>query len=218
MKKFNFGSGKVFSLGGEDDGGIILNHNIQISPSHFKNLMVGILSDDEINQVLFNCKLENLISLATRINSIYSIYSGTRDAFKVFSENDFFDYLDILYEFSEVKEISFAIKNIEDVWNSPHYEENQKPEKGKSLGYIYLLKSGNLYKIGKAKDIEKRMKPFTVSFPATWSLEYYFQSNNYNKAELLLHKQFDNKRKVGEWFELNSEDVNRICSIKDFEL
>lgn len=218
MKNFNFGKNKVFILGGEDDGGIVLEHNVQISPNDFKHLMAGILSDDEINQILYNCKLEDLISLARKINSIYGVYSETRDIFKVFLENDFFDYLDILCEFSEIEEVSLAIKNIENVWNNPRSEGILKPEKRNSLGYIYLLKSGDLYKIGKAKDLEKRMKPFSVSFPAEWSLEHYFKSNDYNKAELLLHKEFENKRKVGEWFKLGLDDVSTICSIKDFEL
>ena len=100
-------------------------------------------------------------------------------------------------------------------------EELRKPKQTtcKAKGYVYLIVTENgLYKIGKAKDIEQRLHPFGVNFPMKWNLIHSFSSEDYGVAEKLLHEKFCEKRKVGEWFELDNQDVEYITSIQDGQL
>ena len=87
-----------------------------------------------------------------------------------------------------------------------------------SNGFIYLIRAENgLYKIGKTKDLEKRIKPFHVDFPMKWEMVYSFQSPDYGLAESFLHIRFSEKRDVGEWFRLSNEDIIFIMSLRDGE-
>jgi hypothetical protein len=97
--------------------------------------------------------------------------------------------------------------------------ETKPAVKKKLPGFVYLILAENgLYKIGKAKDVSSRLRPFSVTFPMKFSLVHSFHSDNYSLAEAKLHDEFDGKRDVGEWFRLDSKDVEYIVSIKDGEL
>jgi hypothetical protein len=86
-------------------------------------------------------------------------------------------------------------------------------------GYVYLLRAENgLYKIGKAKNVAKRLQPFSVHFPMKWELVHSFHSDDYGIAEEELHWQYRDKRDVGEWFKLLPEDVEHITGIQDGQL
>jgi predicted translin family RNA/ssDNA-binding protein len=86
-------------------------------------------------------------------------------------------------------------------------------------GFVYLIRAENgLYKIGKAKNISKRLQPFSVSFPMKWELVYSFQAKDYTYTEQLLHSKYHSKRDVGEWFRLTTEDVEYIKGIRDGQL
>lgn len=99
-------------------------------------------------------------------------------------------------------------------------EQRLRDKKAKRLeGYIYLIRAENgLYKIGKAKNITARMKPFHVNFPMNWKLIYSFKSNDYSYAEELLHAKYEDRRDVGEWFKLLPADVKYITSIQDGQI
>jgi len=86
-------------------------------------------------------------------------------------------------------------------------------------GFVYLIRAENgLYKIGKAKNISKRLQPFSVNFPMKWEIVHSFQSENYSAAEIDLHRKFASKRDIGEWFKLSPADVQYITSIQDGQL
>jgi hypothetical protein len=87
------------------------------------------------------------------------------------------------------------------------------------VGFVYLIRiETGLYKIGKAKDMTKRLQPFGVLFPMKWELVYQFKSNDYSAAEARLHHKFAEKRDIGEWFRLTADDVEYIKGIKDGQL
>lgn len=94
-----------------------------------------------------------------------------------------------------------------------------KPKRKPVAGHVYLIRAENgLYKIGKAKNLTARMKPFSVEFPMKWELVHTFASDDYSIAEGALHNMFDDRRAVGEWFKLLPEDVVYIKSIQDGQL
>lgn len=102
--------------------------------------------------------------------------------------------------------------------------EQKEREKGKSKkhgtpGYIYLIRADNgMYKIGKAKKISDRLKPFSVEFPMKWGLIHSFYSEEYSLAEAELHMRYADKRDVGEWFKLDADEVEQIKAIQDGQL
>ena len=87
----------------------------------------------------------------------------------------------------------------------------------KSDGYVYFIKEfhSNTYKIGKAKNLENRLKIFEVKLPFEWELVHSIKSDDYSLDEKLAHLFFKKKRVRGEWFNLNESDLELIKR-KDF--
>lgn len=80
-------------------------------------------------------------------------------------------------------------------------------------GYVYLIHEYHKYsyKIGKAKNVENRLRIFNVKLPFEWDLVHTIPSKDYHATEKLLHEAFKAKRiKDTEWFELDETDVERF--------
>lgn len=75
-------------------------------------------------------------------------------------------------------------------------------------GYVYVLQSGEYYKIGMATDYERRAKQIALQLPFPVSQVTFMPTDNMRHAEGLLHEMFKDKRKNGEWFTLNHHDLN----------
>ena len=88
-------------------------------------------------------------------------------------------------------------------------------------GYVYLLKSSDAYKIGMAKDTAKRRKRIEKDKKMNLEFIHEFPSNDYERAEATLHRDFAHcRRKRTEFFELTPDEVEQIQAIsqKDFPL
>lgn len=233
MKEFNFGGNKRFYLGGENNGGQITHHEIQIEREDFSKIMRNILSSDEIEEILRECDYEDALGYAWICIEWDNIYDEKfRNGEKLYKLigiddiNELNEQAEKMEPFLERDEIIVRGYNIliniiqeyqEDL-NKILEKELKKKEKIKP-GFIYLIGAENgLCKIGKAQDINVRMKTFGQIIPMNWELLYSFRSNDYTKAENYLHKKYKDKRKIGEWFALSSEDVDYIMSIEDFSL
>ncbi|MCR6096897.1 GIY-YIG nuclease family protein [Salipaludibacillus agaradhaerens] len=81
-------------------------------------------------------------------------------------------------------------------------------------GYVYLIKEfhSNTYKIGKAVNVENRLKIFNVKLPFKWELIHTIKCKDYHRAETKAHNIFSTKRVNGEWFDLSDGDVEEIKS------
>ena len=78
---------------------------------------------------------------------------------------------------------------------------------------LYLMQDGNLYKIGITNNLNKRYKTFLTSNP---NIQIIAQSNPISFAfqlEQKLHSILKKKRIHGEWFRLNSDDLDQILKI-----
>ena len=84
--------------------------------------------------------------------------------------------------------------------------------------YLINLEGTNTYKIGytnKKKGPEGRLKELQTGCPYKLSVISSFESQYGNKIEGIMHRQYslkkvdeDDNDLLGEWFELNSEDVS----------
>jgi hypothetical protein len=74
-------------------------------------------------------------------------------------------------------------------------------------GYVYLLKSGDHYKIGRSSDLERRVKQISVALPEKVSLEHAIHTDDPSGIEVYWHQRFSERRENGEWFKLTKADV-----------
>lgn len=80
-------------------------------------------------------------------------------------------------------------------------------------GYVYLLRAGHYYKIGKAVDLKKRMDQIRLSLPFKADLIHSIEAFFPSEVELHWHKRFADKRQNGEWFVLTDEEVAEFSRV-----
>jgi hypothetical protein len=68
------------------------------------------------------------------------------------------------------------------------------------------------FKIGKTKNIEKRMNVFGVQLPFKNELIFLIKSGNHHQTEVAFHRYFAKKRLEGEWFALSKLDLEWVRS------
>ncbi len=80
-------------------------------------------------------------------------------------------------------------------------------------GYVYLMQWKDEYKIGKAVDVERRRKRLALELDRDITLLHVIFSTDYTRAELELHRKYEDKCLHGEWFALDQDDVAWLMSI-----
>jgi len=78
--------------------------------------------------------------------------------------------------------------------------ESLKEKKRNEIGYIYINKCDNKYKIGKTKDIKKRIKTYITENPNNVECVYYSEFKNYHSIENDFIKHFKEYNLHHEWF------------------
>lgn len=85
--------------------------------------------------------------------------------------------------------------------------------------YVYLLKTPeNIYKIGVAKNVEKRIKQLQTGCADEIILVDKFLSNYPFKIESILHRRYETNKINGEWYGLSNENINNFqkdCTIME---
>jgi Meiotically up-regulated gene 113 len=101
--------------------------------------------------------------------------------------------------------------------NSTYEDITDKADGISESGEVYLFKSGRYYKIGRTCDTVRRGNELRIQLPEKTDLIHSIKTDDPSGIEAYWHRRFDAKRLNGEWFDLNSSDVNafkrwrRIC-------
>ncbi|WP_298828581.1 GIY-YIG nuclease family protein [uncultured Planococcus sp.] len=83
---------------------------------------------------------------------------------------------------------------------------------GKAPGYVYFVQEymTGSFKIGKTKQIDRRMNVFNVKLPFENKLIFLIKTADHHQTESAFHQHFSDKRLEGEWFSLTREDLSWI--------
>lgn len=90
---------------------------------------------------------------------------------------------------------------------SPRKTISRNPEPKIAFGYVYLMKSGKHYKIGRTKSLEKREREIGLVVPDLQKTIHWIETDDPSGVETYWHHRFSDKRGHGEWFKLSADDV-----------
>jgi hypothetical protein len=76
-----------------------------------------------------------------------------------------------------------------------------------ATGFVYLIKSGRHYKIGRTNSLGRRQWELSIKIPIPPKTIHYIETDDPVGLETYWHKRFDSKRGEGEWFDLSPDDV-----------
>ena len=76
-----------------------------------------------------------------------------------------------------------------------------------SDGFVYLIKSGRHFKIGKANSVEARHRQLKVQLPQAAEVVHRIKTDDPYGIESYWHRRFADKRLNGEWFALSADEV-----------
>lgn len=104
----------------------------------------------------------------------------------------------------------------------PDVQSEMEPEKAqigtRKAGWIYVLKAGRNYKIGKTITLNQRMAQLRIQLPEKPEIVHTIESNDIDWVERHWHKHFASKRRNGEWFRLTPDDVDELKAIKRMDV
>jgi len=74
-------------------------------------------------------------------------------------------------------------------------------------GFVYLMKSGKHFKIGRSNCAERREFELRILLPEKLEFIHKIKTDDPIGIEKYWHNRFDDKRKGGEWFDLSASDI-----------
>jgi len=88
----------------------------------------------------------------------------------------------------------------------PEQRQSTEPEEIE-LRFVYLMKSGKYFKIGRSNCAERREFELRILLPEKLELIHKIKTDDPAGIEKYWHDRFTDKRKSGEWFDLSGSDV-----------
>ncbi len=90
--------------------------------------------------------------------------------------------------------------------NEPYIKE--KESNGEVItGFVYLMKSGRYFKIGKTNSIDRRQYEIGLQMPEGIQPIHAIETDDPSGIEAYWHNRFKEKRLKGEWFDLSPTEI-----------
>ena len=83
-------------------------------------------------------------------------------------------------------------------------------------GFVYMMKSGKYYKIGKTNSIDRRQYEIGLQLAEGLKPIHSIETDDPSGIETYWHNRFKDKRMNGEWFNLDASDVRAFRLRKKF--
>ena len=74
-------------------------------------------------------------------------------------------------------------------------------------GYVYLVKHGCDFKIGRSNDVTRRRREFALLLPQELEHIHVIETDDPEGIEFYWHRRFESRRSRGAWFKLKPQDV-----------
>jgi hypothetical protein len=92
--------------------------------------------------------------------------------------------------------------------SSPEQQKDSRKTSKVSSGFVYLMKSGKHYKIGRTISVGRREREFAIKIPVPPKTIHSIETDDPVGVEAYWHDRFKDKRGEGEWFDLSSDDIS----------
>jgi len=133
-------------------------------------------------------------------HTIWRSHFGSKTAFV----KHVLDYCCIRPDLADVAAMCTAVAGADRNASRPGGSVGKKDE---SFGFVYLIRSGRYYKVGRSNSAGRREYELAIQLPEKAQTAHVIRTDDPVGIEAYWHNRFAAKRKNGEWFDLTAIDI-----------